>query len=221
MTSSFALTLDTQVEVSALINGGAVQTDSETVLLSVLTDPDVIEAKVWGDLEPTSPTNVNFGQTEGDAPWIPIEDLFTVVLYGSLGLKSLAVKVRDDVWNEATATATITLGHPLPAVAPAQQLPRPSEPGEVRTISGRSRVRLRDHTSTTSRRTYGLTIHSGDRWSCDATTAGRSRLATATRRGIAASNSWGQSLRMGDAERILRTSVGPETAAILDLLDLL
>lgn len=113
MASYFNLTLDTLAPqgLSIKLNNGSQYTTSKTVTLSIaLTDSSTVgyQMKVWG---------VNGAETEADASWETYSSSKSITLLNSDGLKTVYVKVRDDVCNEtAAASATITLDTSVPAV---------------------------------------------------------------------------------------------------------
>ena len=66
------------------------------------------QMKIWGTA--TAPG-------ESDAAWESYQEAKNVTLSSADGIKTVYVKVRDDVWNEsATASDTITLNSKVPAV---------------------------------------------------------------------------------------------------------
>lgn len=71
--------------------------------------------KVWGDVDTT--VNANIQATEGASTWIAYNTTQAVTLSTGDGLKTVNVKVRDDVWNESTAASdTITLNTTVPVI---------------------------------------------------------------------------------------------------------
>ncbi len=106
------ITLDTVAPagVSVLVNGDAEKTTSSAVALTIACEEaaDGYQMKIWGTAD--SPT-------ENDAVWETFQSTKNVVLPAGDGLKTVYVKVRDDVWNEsATASDTITLYEKLPSL---------------------------------------------------------------------------------------------------------
>lgn len=144
MTASFKLTLDTVTHVAAAINGGKAFTEKPTVTLELVLDPDAALVKIWGDINPLDPMNAGMGTTEAAAEWLEATDDWLIALTTNPGQKELHVRVQDDVGNEATASASITLsgeGPPIPPVEPepthpqalpATGLPRPPREPERR-----------------------------------------------------------------------------------------
>lgn len=113
MASYFNLTLDTLAPqgLTIKLNNGSQYTTSKSVTLGiVLTDASTVgyQMKVWG---------VNGAETEADASWETYASSKNITLLNNDGLKTVYVKVRDDVCNEtAAASATITLDTSVPAV---------------------------------------------------------------------------------------------------------
>lgn len=114
MASFFTLTLDTTAPsgLAILLNNGAAYTTSTAVELAVSLDDAVTtgyQMKIWG--------GVSGAATEEDASWITYAAEHNIVLTGGDGLKTVYVKVRDDVGNEAAAeSAAITLDTAVPTV---------------------------------------------------------------------------------------------------------
>lgn len=128
MTASFRLTLDTVTHVAAAINGGKGFTEKPTVTLELALDPDAALVKIWGDINPLDPMNAGMATTEAGAEWLEATADWLVALTTNPGLKELHVRVQDDVANEATASASITLsgeGPPVPPVEPEPTHPQP------------------------------------------------------------------------------------------------
>lgn len=113
MASYFNLVLDILAPqgLTIKLNNGSQYTTSKSVTLGiVLTDASTVgyQMKVWG---------VNGAETEADATWETYASSKNITLLNNDGLKTVYVKVRDDVCNEtAAASATITLDTSVPAV---------------------------------------------------------------------------------------------------------
>lgn len=113
MASYFNLTLDTLAPqgLTIKLNNGSQYTTTRTVTLSIaLTDATTAgyQMKIWG---------VNGAETEATATWETYAASKSIALLNGDGLKTVYVKVRDDVCNEtAAASATITLDTSVPAV---------------------------------------------------------------------------------------------------------
>lgn len=156
MTSSFKVVLDTTTHVGVEINGGNQNTKNTTVTLELTLDPDVELVKIWGSINPLDPANAGFGETEEGAVWLSPESSFLVNTTTNGGQKTLHVRVRDDVGNEATDAASINLQvegevpppSPSPPPLPAGGLPEPRPaPEHHRVVSGSNAGRIRDHAS--------------------------------------------------------------------------
>lgn len=113
MASYFNLTLDTLAPqgLTIKLNNGSQYTTNKTVQLAVnVTDESAegYQMKVWG---------IDGIAKESDAVWETLANIKNVTLSTGDGLKTVYVKVRDDVYNEtAAASATITLDTSVPAV---------------------------------------------------------------------------------------------------------
>lgn len=114
MASYFNLTLDTLAPdgLTLSINDGALYTTSATVTLSIsMTDEASAgyQMKIWG---------IEGVADEGSATWETYATTKSVTLVAGDGLKTVSIKVRDDVGNEsAVVTDTITLDTAVPAVS--------------------------------------------------------------------------------------------------------
>ena len=113
MASFFNLTLDTLAPagLSLILNDGAQYATSATVTAKIsVTDAATTgyQMKIWG---------TKAAAKEADASWEPFAATKSITLPDSDGLKTIYVKVRDDVGNEsAAASDTITLNTSIPAV---------------------------------------------------------------------------------------------------------
>ena len=113
MASYFNLTLDTLAPqgLTIKLNNGSQYTTNKTVQLAVnVTDESAegYQMKVWG---------IDGIAKESDAVWETLANIKNVTLSTGDGLKTVYVKVRDDVYNETVAaSATITLDTSVPAV---------------------------------------------------------------------------------------------------------
>ena len=113
MASYFNLTLDTTAPsgVTLTINNGALYASSTAVTLGItLADEDTTgyQMKIWG---------VAGALEEAQAEWENFAASKAVTLDGEDGLKTVYVKVRDDVDNESAAVSdTITLNTTVPVV---------------------------------------------------------------------------------------------------------
>ena len=113
MASYFNLVLDTLAPqgLTVKLNNGSQYTTTKTVQLSVnVTDESTegYQMKVWG---------IEGVDTESAAVWENLANIKNIILPSGDGLKTVYIKVRDDVYNETIATtATITLDTSVPAV---------------------------------------------------------------------------------------------------------
>lgn len=226
MTSSFLLQLDTQVGLAIQLNEGAVITATEIVALSIATDEDVAEVKVWGDIEPTSPLNGLFGQTKAEAPWIPVQALLEVELRHGVGPRQIGVEARDDVLNVAEAFAEIGLGEALPPPPPVPAPPRrtqpplPAEP-ERRTVRSRSRAQVCDRNRVITVIPSQARTRMGAGWKADSGIGSSTAIRTSDRVGANAQLGCSDEVHLRPRHDIRKTPVGPEMTAILELLGLL
>ena len=113
MASYFNLTLDTLAPqgLTIKLNNGSQYTTNKTVQLAInVTDEsaDGYQMKVWG---------IDGIAKESDAVWETLANVKDITLPTGDGLKTVYVKVRDDVYNETAVTSTsITLDTSVPAV---------------------------------------------------------------------------------------------------------
>ena len=113
MASYFNLTLDTLAPqgLTIKLNNGSQYTTSKAVQLAInVTDEsaDGYQMKVWG---------IDGIAKESDAVWETLANVKDITLPTGDGLKTVYVKVRDDVYNETAVTSTsITLDTSVPAV---------------------------------------------------------------------------------------------------------
>lgn len=114
MASFFNLILDTLAPsgLSLLINDGATYTTTTAVTLAIsVTDTDTTgyQMKIWG---------IDGAASEADASWQTFAPTKSVTLPAGDGLKTIHIKVRDDVGNEsAAASDSITLNTAVPVVS--------------------------------------------------------------------------------------------------------
>ena len=113
MASFFNLILDTLAPsgVTLSINGGAQYTTTQEVLLAIATsdsDTTGYQMKIWG---------INGVSSESAASWETFTTSKSVTLATGDGLKTVYIKIRDDVYNESsTVSAQITLNTAVPSV---------------------------------------------------------------------------------------------------------
>lgn len=113
MANYFNLTLDTTApsNVSLSINDGAEYTTSRMVTLGISCGDAITtgyQMKIWG---------IQGVANESAASWETFQASKQVQLTDSDGMKTVYVKIRDDVYNEsASASNTITLNTTVPQV---------------------------------------------------------------------------------------------------------
>ncbi|MCL2519151.1 MAG: hypothetical protein FWF15_11360 [Oscillospiraceae bacterium] len=113
MSAYFNITLDTTPpqDVTLKINGGAAYTAGQTVTLTIGTADPVTtgyQMLIWG---------IDGAASEGGASWETLNTLKTVTLPYGDGLKTVYVKLRDDVHNASAAvSASITLNSAVPVI---------------------------------------------------------------------------------------------------------
>lgn len=113
MASFFNLTLDTLAPagLSLILNDGAQYATSATVTAKISvsdTSTTGYQMKIWG---------TKTAGTEATASWETFAATKSITLPDGDGLKTIYVKVRDDVGNESeSASDTITLNTSIPAV---------------------------------------------------------------------------------------------------------
>lgn len=114
MASYFNLTLDTTAPagLTLSINDGALYATSTAVTLTIGVTDSVTtgyQMKIWG---------IDGVEDEGSASWESFAATKSVNLTSGDGLKTIYVKVRDDVYNEtAPVSDTITLNTAVPVVS--------------------------------------------------------------------------------------------------------
>lgn len=119
MASSALLTLDlTAPDAAVNIESGASITSVLDVALAITSAAaDKAQMKIYGDVSDTQ-APAEYRTTEANAPWISFAAAKTVRLAAGDGVKTVRVKVRDDVNNTSTeATDTITLNTAIPVIS--------------------------------------------------------------------------------------------------------
>jgi hypothetical protein len=222
VTAAFKLALDTATRVGAEINGGAESSAGSNVTLELTLDPDAIEIKVWGQIDPDSPLNTGLGVTEGEAAWMLATPSLLVALEEGEGPRQLHVRVKDDVWNEATATTSIFVGDstPLPTPSPRPGGPptrRPRREIERRTITSRSRLGARSRGAARASTRGPGGVRAGSTARLRAVAAGSTNT-TATITGVARVRATSAAAVRSDAAWRLNKSLGDETQAAVTLL---
>lgn len=131
------LTLDTQgpAGVTASINSGAAYAAVQDVTLAIGTSDGSTtgyQMKIWGSVDTAN--NASIQATEGASAWIAYSATQAVRLSAGDGVKTLNVRLRDDVQNEsAPASDTITLdtSAPVPTITVA------ATPAKISKIAGK------------------------------------------------------------------------------------
>lgn len=145
MASYFNLTLDTLAPqgLTIKLNNGSQYTTSKAVQLAInVTDEsaDGYQMKVWG---------IDGIAKESDAVWETLANVKDITLPTGDGLKTVYVKVRDDVYNETAVTSTsITLDTSVPAVTiigPDVSRISKTSPKDVATFSFTSNVAFTEY----------------------------------------------------------------------------
>jgi hypothetical protein len=118
MASYFNLILDTlgPASPSIIIEAGASYIGTQLVNTAISTsdgDTTGYQIKIWGNVDTSYDANIQ--TTEGASAWTAYTTAKQVKLSAVDGLKTLYLKIRDNVWNESSqASDTITLDMTLP-----------------------------------------------------------------------------------------------------------
>lgn len=130
MPASFILTLDTlgPAGVTLALDDGAAFTPDVNVVAAVgTTDADTTgyQMKVWGDVAGAA--------DEAAAAWVAYNQALPVTLSAGDGLKTVSVRLRDDVGNtSAVVTDTITLD----TTAPVPTITVAAAPTKISKVAG-------------------------------------------------------------------------------------
>lgn len=119
MASSTLITLDLTAPDAALsIDGGAAVTSDVDVDLTITSAAsDKAQMKIYGDVDDAQ-APAEYRAAEGDAPWIAFSASKTIRLSSGDAVKTVRVKVRDDVDNVSSeASDTITLNTAIPIIS--------------------------------------------------------------------------------------------------------
>lgn len=133
MATNFTLTLDTAgpANPTASINGGAAFASSQAATVAVGTSDGSTtgyQVKIWGSVDPAADANIQ--ATEGASSWITLATPHSITLSAGDGVKTINIKLRDDVLNESvSASDTITLDTtaPIPNITVAPDRTRVSK----------------------------------------------------------------------------------------------
>lgn len=121
MATNFTLTLDTTAPSSPTLSleSDAAYTGSQTITATIGTadgDTTGYQIKLWGDVDEAA--NANIQADEVDSSWITYTTSQTVTLSTGDALKTISLRIRDDVGNSTSVvTDTITLDTTLPVVS--------------------------------------------------------------------------------------------------------
>jgi hypothetical protein len=121
MASTVQITLDTSAPGGASVSlaGGAAVTSVQDIVAAIATsdaDTTGYQVKIYGDVD-DSAAPAEYRAVEGDAPWVSFETAKNIRISAGNGLKTVRVKIRDDVWNTTSElTDTITLDTSVPVI---------------------------------------------------------------------------------------------------------
>lgn len=116
--ASTTITLDTTgpANPTLAINGGSAFATTEIAIANIgTTDGSTVgyQIKVWGSVNPAS--NANIQATEGASSWITYNAAQPITLSDGDGVKTINMRIRDDVGNQTSiVTDTITVDETLP-----------------------------------------------------------------------------------------------------------
>lgn len=118
MANNFNLTLDTTAPANPSIafTEDYALTPLQTVTLAT-SDGDTTgyQMKIWGNVDTSY--DVNIQDTEIASVWVTFTTTKQIQLSTGDGLKTLSIKIRDDVWNESSIVSdTVTLNTEAPIV---------------------------------------------------------------------------------------------------------
>lgn len=120
MPAYFNLTLDTTAPAAPdiILAGNAAYTAVRAITAAISTSDSPTtgyQMKIWGDVD--NSVNANIQTTEGASSWIAYNTSQAVTLSTGDNLKTVNVKIRDDVFNESAADSdTITLDTTVPVI---------------------------------------------------------------------------------------------------------
>lgn len=134
MATNFLLELDTTAPagVTVSIDSGATYTTDVDVSVAIASSsPDAAMVKIYGDVDNAFDADIQ--TTEGASSWKTLSSPHAVRVSTGDGVKTVRVKVRDDVLNvssEATDTITLDTSAPIPDVTSG---PTPSKISKIST----------------------------------------------------------------------------------------
>lgn len=142
MATNFLLTFDSAAPAggAVLINAGAVFTTSVDVSVAITsTDPSTVgyQVKIYGDVDDAF-APAQYRALEANAPWVSLASPHLVRVAAGDGVKTVRVKIRDDVLNpsgELTDTITLDTSAPVPNVTAGPTPARISEQATKDTAS--------------------------------------------------------------------------------------
>lgn len=119
MAAFFNVVLDTTGPggTSLVLAGGANYTAIRGITGTIATsdgDTTGYQMKIWGSVDNSIDSNIQ--TTEGASTWIAYSTSQAITLSTGDGLKTVNLKIRDDVWNESSTSDTITLDSTLPVI---------------------------------------------------------------------------------------------------------
>lgn len=120
MSNYFQIILDTTGPSNPSISlaSGAAYATAQLIMTEVLTsdgDTTGYQMKIWGSVDPANDADIQ--ATEGASAWISFAAEKQVMLSAGDGVKTLYLRIRDDVYNEsAQASASITRDTAAPVV---------------------------------------------------------------------------------------------------------
>jgi hypothetical protein len=134
MPTNFVLTLDTTAPDAAILiaAGAAFASSRDTTVVVTSAAADATQMKIWGDVDNAFDANVQ--TTEAASAWITFDHAAKAIrLLAGDGLKTINVRVRDDVGNaSAPASDTITLD----TTAPALNITVAAAPTKISKVAG-------------------------------------------------------------------------------------
>lgn len=120
MASSTLLTLDTTAPATVTIDVGSGTVSIRDLTANISTADGVTTGysmKIYGDVDDAYDT-ANYRATEANAPWVSYSATKSVRLSATDGVKTVRIKVRDDVGNVSSeATDSVTLNTAIPVVS--------------------------------------------------------------------------------------------------------
>lgn len=122
MAASVTITLDTAAPggVTITLAGGAATVSTADITAAIASsDADLTgyQMKIYGDVDDAFATS-EYRALEANAPWISYAASKGIRLSATDGVKTVRVKLRDDVWNVSSeATDSVTLDTTIPVIS--------------------------------------------------------------------------------------------------------